>query len=166
MKEKIIIRSGGFVVYFFTALIVMFTVIIVGYVRHIHTIIQNEPFSLVGLLLVIWMIAYLIAYIRSNSIEVAENRLNISFVKRSLMSSFLPNVVRKEIELKNIKSIRIASAEALDEANFPMTKYTPLLKIIEKQGKSYIIDTKPFSKKDFYRLMKVLSQAGVPVAYE
>ncbi len=192
-KNKFVIYTGGMALYFFSVLIVMFLFI---FTMGIRDLIMGVTYSLIGyfgLFVVIpWITTYLVAYIRSNKIEVTDNEINFSIYDRTIIQRNLwPKVNKKSIKLADIESALLAEARYLREvkndrnldkykqntvlvtSHIPMpfntwigTKYTPFLRFEIKNGGSYLADTKPFGKADFFKLIGILRTRGVIIAIQ
>jgi len=122
---------------------------------------------ILGALLFGGMIFYMVKSSKANKIEVMDDELNVSFVDRLGGSGFAPKVIQMSIKLNDIKSVKLAKGPSFFRDQTPfLFKYCPLMQIVKRTGDPFLIDTKPFSKDTFRKLIKVFQDKSIPVELE
>jgi hypothetical protein len=115
-----------------------------------------------GLALCVFFSVYTFIYWKLNFIELRTDKLTASVLDRSGVwdrskATIWPKFIKTNIALGDIKTI------SLNKTGFTR----PIVfEIIDKNNKTYHIDTKPFSKVSCWRFIKELEKKGIAVDVE
>jgi hypothetical protein len=193
--NKIIIRTSGFALVFFSILLGLCALALGAGVAQVAREGHADIIEVVGFAVGLWLVAFLHKWLFGQKIEVDGAALMAEF---SLpVRSFMPAFQKHTIALGDISAVIVARLSYFEKnaASFQSeslrnmievyhglqtegggyglamkyaTPFTPLMLVVSKKADahSFAVVTKPFSKNGFRRLLAVLKKRNVPVITE
>jgi hypothetical protein len=174
-SKRISIYTGGIPLFLFSFLILLSMFGFVGTILHFSW----KGFSFFGCLLFAWMISYFIIYLLSNRISVTDTTISFSFVSREINRKLFPIVEKSSVALDAVRAILLGKPKHVKEfltnqrqgtdfdSNVDITglqyRLTPVIQILLKDSEVVCIDTKPFTKKNIFRILKALKASGIAI---